>query len=141
MNCWHLLFVIFIFNTGCKNEKAEFINLSEFEEYSISKSQIQITLLKSFISNGNCDRVNSLFYANAFLCKIYETNDTIIVYNICKKPVDFLRNDYSGPKGLRIDSSTVSKNHPHLVLTIVDKVILTKKYKYLVADITNYLED
>lgn len=141
MNCWHFFFGVFIFSSGCKSESLESVNLYEFKEYSINKAQIQITLLKSFISNTNCDSLNKLFYANAFLCKIEETNDTIIVYSICRKPVDFLRNDYSGPKGFRIDSSTVIRNHPDRILTTIDKFTLTKKYRYLVADIRNYLED
>ncbi len=80
------------------------------------------------------------FYANVFLCKIGGTNDTLIVFNICKKPYDFLKNNYKGYRWLVIDSSKVIKSYLVQVRTNIDDLILAKKYEYIVADIDN-LED
>lgn len=114
---------------------------SHFEEYSLNKPQVEITLLKSFISDKNCDSIQGVFYASAFLCKIEKTNDTIIVLNICRRPDEFLKREYEGPKGFRIDSSSVHNSHPERVFATIDESILARKYKYLIADIRNYLED
>lgn len=68
------------------------------------------------------------------------TNDTILIFSICKKTYPFLRNDFKGPRWLVIDSETVAKQIPSTVISIIDKSILDKNYKIVVSDINN-LED
>jgi hypothetical protein len=141
MNYYLFLFAVIIFNTGCKSESYKPVRFSELKEYSLNQGQTDITLLRSFINNGKCDSIKNVFYANAFLCEVNKTKDTILVYSICRKPFEFLKDNFTGPMALAIDSAKVVKYHPDQVLTAIDDLLFAKRYKYVVADIGNYLEN
>jgi hypothetical protein len=129
--------LVVLFNTGCQSENFVPINLSEYQEYSLTKSRTELTLVKSFINDKECDRMKDVIYANAFICKIDNMPDTIIVFSICSKAYKFLKNDYKGPLWLILDSSKVVQNHPAVVFTNVDKSVLLRKYRYVIGDINN----
>jgi hypothetical protein len=135
-----LFALIVLCNTGCQNNNFVPVNLSESQEYSLGKSRTELTLIKSYINDKDCGKVNEAVYANAFICKVDDKPDTIIVFSICSKAYKFLRNDYKGPRWLIIDSSKVVQNHPSIILSNIDKSILLRKYRYVIGDINN-LED
>lgn len=124
---------------GCGTEKENLVRVSELKEFSIRNKTIEIVLLKSFISKLTCDSLKHLIYANAFLCKVNKSDDTIIVFNICEKAPLFLIPDYAGPRGLVIDSSKVVRSYPGEILTIIDDQALNR-YQYIIADIDNYID-
>ncbi len=140
---FNYLFIILIpyFTISCSDVKLQKINLSELTNYPIIQRQTEITLLKSFIINEDCnDHANEKKFSDVFLAKVKNTNDTILIFSICKKTYPFLRNDFKGPRWLVIDSETVAKQIPSTVISIIDKSILDKNYKIVVSDINN-LED
>lgn len=105
------------------------------------KKRMEITLLKSFLSEAKCSSDKREYYANTYLCKVDQTNDTLLVFTICRTAYPFLKPGYSGPKGFAIDSSNIEINYPEEVLTTLDDSTLAKRYPYLVGEIRNYIED
>lgn len=130
-----------LFNLSCTSEKNEVINLSELKQYSITQRQTEITLLKSFVLNKDCNvQQTKERFADVFLAKVKNTNDTILVFSVCRKTFPFLKSDYKGARWLVIDSLKIAKDFPQEVNTSVDKSIDIKKYKIIVSEINN-LED
>jgi hypothetical protein len=133
MSCKLLLFIVFL-TTSCKNSVS--INFSDFKSYLVKEEHTSVILLKSFIVNRKCDSTKQSFYANAFLCKTTVTNDTILVFSICKPPYDFLKANYKDERDLIIDSSKVLKSYPDQVFVNIEGSILKKGYRFIVADLT-----
>lgn len=137
---YFLIILIPYFIISCSDRKLQKINLSKLTNYPIIQRQTEITLLKSFIINEDCNNHTNEKFSDVFLAKVKNTNDTILIFSICKKTYPFLRNDFKGPRWLVIDSETVAKQIPSTVISIIDKSILDKNYKIVVSDINN-LED
>jgi hypothetical protein len=102
----------------------------------IKEEHTSVILLKSFTTKRKCDSATQVFYANAFLCKTTATNDTILVFTICKPPYDFLKESYKDERDLIIDSSKVFKNYPNQVFVDIEDSIIKKGYRFIVADLT-----
>ena len=137
---YFLIILIPYFIISCSDRKLQKINLSELTNYPIIQRQTEITLLKSFIINEDCNNHTNEKFSDVFLAKVKNTNDTILIFSICKKTYPFLRNDFKGPRWLVIDSETVANQIPSTVISIIDKSFIDKKYKIVVSDINN-LED
>ena len=137
---YFLIVLIPYFFINCSDRKLQKINLSELTNYPIIQRQTEITLLKSFIINEDCNNHTNEKFSDVFLAKVKNTNDTILIFSICKKTYPFLRNDFKGPRWLVIDSETVANQIPSTVISIIDKSFINKKYKIVVSDINN-LED
>lgn len=137
---YFLIILIPYFIISCSDRKLQKINLSKLTNYPIIQRQTEITLLKSFIINEDCNNHTNEKFSDVFLAKVKNTNDTILIFSICKKTYPFLRNDFKGPRWLVIDSETVAKQIPSTVISIIDKSFIDKKYKIVVSDINN-LED
>ena len=139
-----VLLSIILFSTNChftQNEKTLTLNLTELKEYKVGEEHTSILLLKSYILNKSCSKTDSHMYANAFLCSVFSTVDTVIVLNICEKASDFLQPNYSlkADNDLIIDSSKVSSKHPMQVIVNIDSNVVSKRYPYIVADITKLI--
>jgi len=130
------IFILLFLNIGCKSNSSILINLSEYDEYSFKQEHTAVILIQSFIDNSKCDEMKNIYYSNVFMCKTAMSNDTILVFTVCMKPYDFLKDSYKGERDLIIDKEKVSKNYPKQLLVNLDLAILKRKYKYIVADIT-----
>lgn len=135
------ILLMILFNLSCTTEKNEIINLLELKQYSVTQRQTEVILLKSFVLNKDCNdpKIKERF-ADVFLAKVKNTNDTILVFSVCRKTFPFLKSDYKGARWLVIDSLKIAKDFPKEVNTSVDKSIDIKKYKIIVSEINN-LED
>ena len=137
-----IFFLTLVLVFSCENSSIQGlvqIRFNQLKKYSLNEKHTSIILIKSFIVEGKCDTKRGQIYANVFLCKNFTNNDTILVFNICRKPFIFLEEGYNGERDLIIDSSTEVKKHPDLVFSNISKDLLTKGYGYIVADI-NKLE-
>ena len=137
-----ILLIIFFFQ-ACRTEKAETItvNLGVLKKYNLTEEHTSILLLKSYVLDKSCENSENRKYANAFLCSVFSTGDTIIVLNICEKASDFLKDDYGlkSDNDLILDSNKVAKQFPKEVVTIMESNIYSKKYPFIVADIIKLL--
>jgi hypothetical protein len=128
------------YRIGCADKKLKIINISELTDYPITQRQTEITLIKSFIINKDCHKQKKDKFSDVFVAKVRNTNDTILIFSICRKTYPFLKNEYKGPRWLVLDSGKITKNFRSSVITTIDKSIMVKKYKIIVSEINN-LED
>ena len=135
-----LVIIAIIFILSCTTKKSEMVNLLELRKYPIFQRQTEVTLINSFIINKECNKSQKEKYADVFLVKVKNTKDTVLVFSVCKKTFPFLKKEYKGPQWLVIDSVNVAKSYPTMVITSVDKSIITRKYNFIVTEIYN-LED
>jgi hypothetical protein len=133
MNCKSLLLILSL-GTGCKSPVS--IKFSDFKKYMVKEEHTSVELLKSFITKRKCDSEKRAFYANAFLCRTTVTNDTILVFTICKPQYDFLKENYKDERDLIIDTSKVFKSYPDQVFVNIQDSIIKKGHKFIVADLT-----
>ena len=129
-----ILGLIFL-NVNCKNEPMTSIKLSDYKMYSLKEKHTSVILLKSFITNTKCDSLKGIYYANIYMCMTTISNDTILVFSVCKKTYDFLQNDYKGDRDLILDSSKIFSDFPKQVFSNIDDTILKKRYNYIFADL------
>jgi hypothetical protein len=137
------IFLIIFFFSSCRTERIEtvIVNLEGLKKYSLTEEHTSILLLKSFILDKDCEKSDNRKYANAFLCSVPETGDTIIVLNICEKASDFLSSnyDFKSDNDLILDSGKVAKQYPKEVVTNIDSNIYSRHYPFIVADIIKLL--
>jgi hypothetical protein len=129
------ILILIFFNTSCNGDKPIVITLSNYKKYSLKEEHTSVILLNSFVTNNKCHSSANIFYANIFMCKTTFGSDTILVFSLCKKPYDFLKNDYKGERDLIIDSAKVVSNIPNQVLSRIDDTVLKKGYSYIFTDL------
>jgi hypothetical protein len=134
---YRFLGILILFLTGCST--LHDIKLSGEEQYNVREDFTSIILLESFIVNNKCDSLQSQKFTNSFLCKVTGTNDTILVYSICKPPHDFLKKYNVLEHDLVIDRSKISKEYPMEILVNVPDKIRARRYPYVVTELIRLL--
>ena len=122
---------------GCGPKKYQAIKPTDFMQYPWPKGkrQIEIAIIKSFILDKECD--SNRKYADAFLSKVNDSRDTILVFSVCRKTYDFLRPKYKGSLWLVVDSANVDTQYPKEIITNVDRSLDIKNYRIIFAEINN----
>ncbi len=131
--------ICLLLGLACSPEKYRIVRPETLKKYSWrdDKRQIEITIIRSFILDKDCDNNGTREFADAFLSKVNGTNDTILVLSICKKTFDFLKPKYKGSLWLVIDSSKIELKYPKEIITNIDELLDIDKYKILNAEINN----
>lgn len=131
-----------VFGLACIPVKYRSVRPEVLKKYSWpdDKRQIEITIIRSFILDKDCDNRGNRVFADAFLSKVNGTNDTILVLSICRKSFDFLKPEYKGSLWLVIDSSKIESKYPMEIITNIDELVDIKRYKILNAEINNLID-
>ena len=124
---------------SCSPEKYRIVKPETLNKYSWpnDKGQVEITIIRSFILDKECDITSDRKYADAFLSKVNDSQDTILILSVCRKTFDFLKPKYNGPLWLVIDSSNIEAIYPKEILTNIDELLVIKRYKLLCSEINN----
>jgi hypothetical protein len=132
------LFVIFL-GISCSPEKYRIIKPETLNKYSWpnDKGQVEIKIIRSFILDKECDINGDRKFADAFLSKVNNSQDTILILSVCRKTFDFLKPKYNGPLWLIIDSSKIESTYPKEIFTNIDELLVIKRYKLLCSEINN----
>jgi hypothetical protein len=133
-----IIFSIYL-NAGCINKKQidlkferKKINLGSLKPFvkDTSISYYNVSLLKAFPTHHKCDGDDR--YVNLYICRNDNTRDTIIVFQTCRTPPEFLMENSKFKNTLSFDNADVEEKYPKSVfIDLPVNFRLNKNLKYV----------
>lgn len=137
-NMKNIIFIL-ILSVSCRPVENHMIVLTDLKPYILKEKHTSVVLLESFLNTKRCESSDGIYYADAFLCKTLNSNDTILVFSICEQTFEFLKSSYKDERDLIIDSASIKRMYPPVLSVTFDVRDYERPYSFLVARI-NKLE-
>ena len=121
---------------ACTDEQIVTVCLRDLKKFDFRADRLSLILIKSYPNNRSCN--GKIKNANLYICKITETNDTILVFEPCLIMPDFAQNNFKGERDLVINKEDVIKEKIDEIniANASNAIFLNGRYKYLIGSFT-----
>ncbi|WP_316834529.1 hypothetical protein [Pedobacter nutrimenti] len=134
------LLILGLMISGCSNHDSvrlskQRIHLSNFKKAILGTGiTTDISIIKTYANEDPCtaNELNS----NLYICKSYENNDTLYVFDVCGKVPYFAKKKVDAT--IVIDHEKIKSNIPQeIIIKVPETFSIPKNSKYVVSSLTS----